>query len=124
MRDFVKVTKAISDENRVRILMFLRDGELCLCQIIGVLGLASSTVSKHMSLLMDAGLVRARKDGRWRYFRLAGKNAPKHIKKCLDWINESLARNRTVTMDVKKCRKIVKIPVEEFCKNFGNCKKK
>jgi len=122
MRDFVKVTKALSDENRVRILMFLRDGELCLCQIIEVLGLASSTVSKHMSILFEAGLVLARKEGRWRYFRLPGKNAPRYIKRCLVWIDEALAKDKTVATDVKKCKKIMKIPVEEFCKNFGKPK--
>jgi len=124
MHDFVKVTKAISDEKRIRILMFLRDGELCLCQIIDILGLSSSTVSKHMSILFEAKLVCARKEGRWRYFSLPGKNAPSYIKKCLKWINESLTKNQIITKDFKKCNKITKLPVEEFCKNFRKLKGK
>ncbi len=119
MRDFVKVTKALSDGNRVRILMFLRDGELCLCQIIEILGLSSSTVSKHMSILFQAGLVRARKQGRWRYFRLPGKNASRYIRKCIEWIEESLTKDRAVARDAKKRTKISMIAVEEFC---GTCR--
>jgi DNA-binding transcriptional ArsR family regulator len=118
MQDIINVTKAISDENRVRTLMFLRGGELCLCQIIQVLGLASSTVSKHMSILNQAGLVRVRKEGRWRYFSLPGKNTPKHILNCLKWLEKSLTKDKTVTRDTKKLREIMKIPVEEYCGSY------
>ena len=65
MRDFLAVTKALADETRVRLLLALRDHELCLCQLVELVALASSTVSKHMSILrqrhssmaarMDAG---------------------------------------------------------------------
>lgn len=118
MQDFVKVTKALSDENRIRILMFLRDGELCLCQVIEILGLSTSTVSKHMSILVQAGLVRARKQGRWRYFRLPGITAPRNIRKCLEWIDESLTGDKTVVKDARTRVKISKVAVEEFCKTY------
>lgn len=68
---FEQVGRAVADPNRVRILTMLRDGELCVCQITAVLALAPATVSKHLSLLRVAGLVRQRKDGRWVYYRLA-----------------------------------------------------
>jgi len=54
MRDFMRIAKALSDENRVRTLMFLAEGELCVCQIIEMLCLAPSTVSKHMNILYQA----------------------------------------------------------------------
>ena len=76
MRDLLAVTKALSDENRVRALGLLRDRELCLCQIVEVLALASSTVSKHMSVLHQARHVESRKEGRWAYFRLAEEDIP------------------------------------------------
>ncbi|GIW77819.1 MAG: hypothetical protein KatS3mg104_2882 [Phycisphaerae bacterium] len=50
-KPFLNITKALSDETRVRALLALREGELCLCQIIEMLGMAPSTVSKHMDLL-------------------------------------------------------------------------
>ena len=63
MREFMNITKALADENRVRMLMALRGGELCVCQITELFGLAPSTMSKHLSMLFQAGLVESRKDG-------------------------------------------------------------
>ena len=71
MRKFLNITKALSDEGRVRVLMFLREGELCVCEIVEMLGLAPSTVSKHLAILQQAELIDSRKDGRWIYYRLA-----------------------------------------------------
>lgn len=71
LQSAITLFRAISDENRVRALMALRDRELCVCQITELLNLAPSTVSKHMSVLKHAGLVTARKEGRWIYYRLA-----------------------------------------------------
>src|ERR1017187_7221762 len=73
MRDCLNITKALSDENRLRMLMALRDGELCVCQLTELMGLAMSTVSKHLSILYQAGLVAARKDARWMYYSLPRK---------------------------------------------------
>ena len=76
MREFMNITKALADENRVRTLLALRKGELCVCQITELFGLAPSTVSKHLSILFQAGLVESRKEGRWIYYQLPGRNAP------------------------------------------------
>ncbi len=70
MREFMNVVKALGDENRVRALLALRGGELCVCQVIALLNLAPSTVSKHMTILKQARLVEATKRGRWVYYRL------------------------------------------------------
>jgi DNA-binding transcriptional ArsR family regulator len=67
----VEIASALSDATRVRILMALCGGELCACQIVMLIGLAQSTVSKHLSVLKQAGLVTSRKCGRWIYFKLA-----------------------------------------------------
>jgi ArsR family transcriptional regulator len=116
MRDFMNITKALADENRIRVLMLLRDGELCLCEIITMLGLASSTVSKHMSILYQAGLVRARKEGRWRYFRLPGKDAPRPVAKCLRWISESLEEEKTIVRDSRKLKSAAITSLKDLCK--------
>ena len=71
MKNFIRVMKALSDPNRVRILKLLEDGELCVCEIQQVLGLAQSTVSKHMKLLEDAGLTTKKRQGTWMLYRLA-----------------------------------------------------
>ncbi|HLB05420.1 MAG TPA: metalloregulator ArsR/SmtB family transcription factor [Thermodesulfobacteriota bacterium] len=93
MRNFISVTKALSDENRVRILLMLCEGELCVCRIIEVLGLAPSTVSKHLSVLHQAHLTNGRKDGRWMYYRLS-EDAPPDAATAIRWVKDSLWRSK------------------------------
>jgi ArsR family transcriptional regulator len=76
MRETLAVMKALADENRLRIVAALEGRELCLCQVVQLLGLATSTVSRHMSILQQARLVESRKDGRWTYFRLDETGSP------------------------------------------------
>ncbi len=71
MKSFIRVMKAVSDPNRVRVLKLLQGNELCVCEIQGLLGLAQSTVSKHMKLLEDAGLVERERQGTWIIYKLA-----------------------------------------------------
>jgi len=96
------ITRALGDENRVRILLSLREGELCLCQIIEVLGLAPSTVSKHVDLLRQAGLIEMRKEGRWHYYRLAGRDAPPAAREALRWVMPSLENEQVIISDAEK----------------------
>ena len=76
MRDFMDIAKALAEENRVRILCLLRKQELCVCQVIEVLGLAPSTVSKHLSVLYQARLIDSSKQGRWVFYNLACQDVP------------------------------------------------
>ena len=71
MKTFLRVMKALSDPNRVRVVKLLQLGELCVCEIQEVLGLAQSTVSKHMKILEDAGLVDRKRQGTWMIYSLA-----------------------------------------------------
>lgn len=100
MRSTLRITKALSDIQRVRILMMLRTGELCVCQIIAVLGLAPSTVSKHLSILSAAGLVDSRKDGRWAYFRLPQGAAFKAVKPLVKWLGGTLEGDDRIAKDM------------------------
>jgi len=70
VRSFIRVMKALSDPNRVTILKILGKKELCVCEITAVLELAQSTVSKHLKILEEAGLVTYRKMGPWIFYSL------------------------------------------------------
>jgi ArsR family transcriptional regulator, arsenate/arsenite/antimonite-responsive transcriptional repressor len=63
--------RAFSDRTRLRILHLLRGGELCVCDLVGVLGVPQPKASRHLAYLRRAGLVIARKQGYWNYYRLA-----------------------------------------------------
>jgi len=65
------VFKALANENRLRILGALRGGELCVCEIQAVLRAPQSTIASHLRTLREAGLVNARKSGKWSYYRIA-----------------------------------------------------
>jgi DNA-binding transcriptional ArsR family regulator len=114
--DFISITKALADESRVRMLLSLRGGELCVCQIIELCGLAPSTVSKHMSILKQAGLVGGRKSGRWIYYKLADGDAAPVVREALRWAQGSLARDQVVGQDGKHLRKILKTDPEVLCR--------
>ncbi|MBU1318313.1 MAG: metalloregulator ArsR/SmtB family transcription factor [candidate division Zixibacteria bacterium] len=115
MQDFLSITKALSDENRVRVLMALNIGELCVCQIIELLNLAPSTVSKHMSILKQARLVEGEKDGKWVYYRLAS-SAPKAALEAIEWAKRHLVSETTIKRDAKNLRAIIRQHPVEVCR--------
>ena len=115
MDEFMNICKALSDQNRVRALMALKERELCVCQIIEFLGLAPSTVSKHMSILKNAKLVESRKDGLWIHYRLPNKPAPE-IQRAIAWVCYSLETNETIKEDSSHLKEILGMEIEDICK--------
>lgn len=116
MRELLNITKALADETRVRALLALRGGELCVCQITELFGLAASTMSKHLSILHQAGLVASRKEGRWIYYRLPGRTAPPVARQALAWVGKSAAGDPGIVADQKRIEKILKIDPVDLCK--------
>lgn len=120
MREVLDVTKALADGNRLRVLMALAGGELCVCQIVELLQLAPSTTSKHMSILRQARLVESRKEGRWMYYRLPDGHAPKAVKDAVAWVRRHLAESPQIVRDKKELARILSMDPERLCK--GQCK--
>ena len=116
MRELLAITKALADENRLRVLYALRRGELCVCQITEFLGLASSTVSKHMSILRNARLVESRKESRWIYYRLADNNAPTAVREALAWALHTMAGSAQIREDDRALKKVLKCDPEALCR--------
>ena len=77
MKEFIRVMKALSDPNRVKILKMLQHRMMCVCEIKEALGLAQPTISRHLKVLETAGLVDYKKDGLWvNYHITGGDNSP------------------------------------------------
>jgi DNA-binding transcriptional ArsR family regulator len=114
LRTTLRVMKALSDIQRLRIMMMLRAGELCVCQIIAVLDLAPSTVSKHLSLLSTADLVVSRKEGRWAYYRLPNGAKLKTVKPLLAWLEIALKQDERLLKDDKKLQAVLACPPGYF----------
>ena len=83
MKSFIKVMKALSDPGRVKIIKALEHRSLCVCELTEALGLAQSTVSKHLKTLEEAGLVDFQKDGLWVNFSLNGSPDNRYAKTML-----------------------------------------
>jgi DNA-binding transcriptional ArsR family regulator len=121
MREFMYITKALADATRVRILMALRGGELCVCQITELFGMAPSTVSKHLSVLFQAGLVQSRKTDRWVYYRLPGRETDATVRAALAWLTKANENEPQISADNKQIKQILKTDLAEICKR--QCKK-
>jgi ArsR family transcriptional regulator len=77
VKEFIKVMKALSDPNRVKLLKILQERDMCVCEIQAALGIAQPTVSKHLKVLEDAGLVKHKKEGLWvNYYLTDGRVSP------------------------------------------------
>ncbi len=115
MRELTTIAQALGDEGRVRILAALRGGELCVCQIIELLGLAPSTVSRHLAVLRGAGLILGRKAGRWMYCRLPGADAAPLVRETLAYVFGAVERDKSAREDARRLRAIVRIEPEVLC---------
>src|SRR5512134_399007 len=92
LRQYEDVMKAASDPTRVRILKILESGEICVCQVIAVIALGQSTISKHLFLLRAAGLIKDRRDRKWIHYSLDGKSGNPYagpaIRNLRKWLND------------------------------------
>ncbi len=116
MHEFMNITKALADSTRIRVLLALRERELCACQITELFGLAQSTMSKHFYLLKQAGLVSCRKEGRWVYYALPDGEAAPAVREALDWVERSLAKDARVAGDRKRLKHVLKCNPADLCR--------
>jgi ArsR family transcriptional regulator, arsenate/arsenite/antimonite-responsive transcriptional repressor len=113
MKPFLKVMKALSDPNRVKIIKMLQQRFLCVCEMKAALNIAQPTVSKHLKLLEDAGLVTSEKDGLWVNYRLTDGSSCPYAAAVLGnlrhWLNED-------TQIADLIEKLPSIRREDVCK--------
>lgn len=95
--------RAFSDRTRLRILNLLVGGELCVCDVVEVLGAPQPKVSRHLAYLRKAGLVEARKEGLWMYYRLSAPRNAFHAK-LLDCLGSCFEDVPQLAKDAKKLK--------------------
>jgi ArsR family transcriptional regulator len=109
----LSIFKSISDKNRLRIFsVLLVHDELCACQITEFLKVAGATASRHLSLMVTAGVLKNRKQGRWIYFRLNKDDSS--LKQLSRWVEQNLEGSTQVEKDLKSLKNILQIPCEEL----------
>jgi ArsR family transcriptional regulator len=113
MKSYLKVFKALSDKNRLRIMKMLEVKPMCVCEITAVLNLAPSTVSKHLSLLHEAELIEDRKEARWVNYSLPRKSLFPFVSEMLKLLRRSLIDDPEVLADMEKAKKVSRV---ELCR--------
>jgi ArsR family transcriptional regulator len=98
--------RALADPTRLRLLLLLREGEICVCHLVGALELSQPQISKHLAALRQAGLVNSRKDGLWRHYSLAEASRASHTQllRCLDEVADEHPEARE---DRKRLKKVL-----------------
>ena len=102
MEKIVQILKAAGDENRFRILMMLLIRPLCVCEILEILEIKGGTLSAHLKLLRNAGLINQKKEGRWVIYSLAGEKVEKYLRQ----IEKEIADSSLLTGDAEKISRI------------------
>jgi DNA-binding transcriptional ArsR family regulator len=115
LRNYELVMKAVADPTRVRMLKLLEGGEICVCQIVAVLDLAQSTVSKHLFLLKMAGLVKERQEKKWVHYSLDGSGDKPYARKMLAALKGWLKDDPVVARDRNRVALAREIGPAEVC---------
>ncbi|MBN1895555.1 winged helix-turn-helix transcriptional regulator [bacterium] len=102
MKTIVRIFKALSDQNRIRILKMLQSRPLCVCEITSILGLATSTVSKHLSILKTSGLISDRKDAKWVNYEIDLNSGDPEVDRVLRLMRGMLEKDEVIRTDRKK----------------------
>jgi ArsR family transcriptional regulator, arsenate/arsenite/antimonite-responsive transcriptional repressor len=106
MRQYVKTFKALSDSNRLRILKMLQLRPLCVCEIQAVLNLATSTVSKHLSILREAGFIYDVKENKWVNYYIESDTSNEMINALLSLMNKDMSNQQQVLKDKELVKKV------------------
>ena len=113
MKSFLKVMKALSDSNRVKIVKMLQHKTMCVCELQAALKIAQPTVSKHLKLLEDAGIVTFVKDGLWVNYHLSDGSTSPYVASILGNLRHWLEDEPQVANLVEQLPMIRR---EEICK--------
>ncbi len=104
VRPLTKLFRALGDETRVRIVALLAHGELCVCHVEKALELSQPNVSRHLGILRMAGVVDARRDGMWVYYRLADQEHDV-VQELLATLTRTFGAEKAIRADHAKLRK-------------------
>ena len=111
MKENTKLFKALSDPNRLRILKMLQSKSLCVCEITDVLKLATSTVSKHLSILKDGGFILEQKDGKWVNYLINPRPSDPIISSLISTLDFWISDDQLIISDKQKVQKVDRFKV-------------
>lgn len=104
-----RMFQVLGDRTRLRLLNLMSRGEICVCYFVEILGEPQPKISRHLAYLRKAGLVEARRDGKWMHYSLA-RPSDQAAARVLDTVLQSLGEDRQVRQDAEALRKVCSSP--------------
>jgi ArsR family transcriptional regulator len=116
MRDFVKASKALSDETRLRILNLILERECCVCEVMQALQISQTRASRNLSVLHDAGFLNLRKDGLWSLYSLDEAGMDAYLIGLVESVRKALVGNKLAAKDRERLKKAERVGPGCACK--------
>ena len=107
MRELVAIAKALCDPTRIRVMAALRNGELCVCELVDALEISQSSLSSHLQICREVGVVTTRKESRWIYYSLSTRYAP--LIETIFAELQTLGRDEQLRQDARRLKKRLQI---------------
>ena len=109
MKKITNIFKALSDDTRLRVVKLLQERELCVCELMQVLDMSQPRISRHLSVLKNAGLVNDRREGKWIHYSLRKETQGKEIKIFLDAMVVMANDDAIIRADKKNLKKAIRL---------------
>ena len=113
MRELIAIARALSDPTRIRVMAALRNGELCVCELVDALEISQSSLSSHLQICREVGVVSTRKESRWIYYSLSARYEP--LIETIFSELQTLGRDEQLRRDARRLKKRLQMRVGDRC---------
>ena len=113
VRELIAIARALSDPTRIRVMAALRNGELCVCELVDALDISQSSLSSHLQICRQVGVLTTRKEGRWIYYSLSARYAPL-IERIFSEL-QTIRRDEQLRRDARRLKKRLQMRVGDRC---------
>lgn len=113
VRDLIGVLKAVSDKNRMRIIKMLEKKNMCVCELVAVLKIKQPSVSKHLSILRNVGIIQDERNGQWIDYSLCTEKVNKYSPIIQSMIKDCLNDDPIIKSDLQKIKTLLR---QDLCK--------
>ena len=109
MRDLLKVTRALSDETRLRILSLLLERECCVCEVMQTLDISQTRASRNLNILYDAGFLSLRKEGLWSLYSVKKPDESTYFPEIIEAVKKGLKGNMVAVQDRERLKNVGRV---------------
>ena len=113
VRELIAIARALSDPTRIRVMAALRNGELCVCELVDALDISQSSLSSHLQICREVGVVTTRKESRWIYYSLSARYAP--LIETIFSELQTLGRDEQLRRDTRRLKKRLQMREGDRC---------